>query len=173
MFLVVGILAVTPVLAEGLFESLSNVWEGDDGKGGILGIGSLTFLLGDSADNKLIGFVRIAMGVIVFSLLYLGLSLIPGMSKNISITIGIVLAIITSVFMPGSVLAMFGETYAATFAFILIGAPLFGIGALLFATPTPNRVIAFAKFVGVCFLIWLFNNIGTWAAKLVAANPTY
>lgn len=173
MFLMVGILAVAPVLAEGIGESLRQVWEGEDGKGGILGVGSLTFLLGNEADNKLIGFVRIAIGVAIFSLLYFGLIMIPGMSKNIAITLGVIFAIIPAVFMPASVLTMFGETWAAVFAFLFIGIPLVGIGALLFATPTPGRLVALLKFIGVCFLIWLFNEIGKWASVLVNARPVY
>ncbi len=163
----VMLLLMSPVLAEGLFDSISGAWDG------ILSIGSLEFLLGSSADNKLIGFVRIAIGVAIFALLYFGLVMIPGMSRNIAITLGVIFAVISAVFMPASVLTLFGESWAVVFAFLFIGAPLVAVGALLFATPTPGRGVAFLKFIGVCFLIWLFNEIGHWASLLAAARPVF
>ncbi len=136
----------------------------------ILDIGSLKFLFGASADNQLIGFVRIVVAILVFALLYLGSSMIPHMSKNIAITISILLSIITAVFLPKEVLLVFGETYATIFALIIIGGPIIAIMALCFFTPTPNRAVAFIKFLTVCFVMWLIAKISVWAGKLGSAT---
>ncbi|MBI2145957.1 hypothetical protein HYU22_01290 [Candidatus Woesearchaeota archaeon] len=134
----------------------------------ILDVGSLKFLLGGQADNQFFGFVRIAIAVLIFALLYMGLSLIPNMSRNTAIVVGIILAIISAVFIPKSVLAAMGETYAVIFSFLIIGGPIAGVGWLVFGTPTLNRFAAALKFFAVLLLMWLVNEIGHWAAKLTA-----
>lgn len=135
----------------------------------ILDVGSLKFL-GVGADNQLIGFIRIVIGILVFAILYMGLSMIPNMNKTIAITIGILLAIITAIFFPKEILLMFGETYATIFALIIIGGPIIAIMALCFFTPTPNRAVAFIKFIVVCFVMWLIAKISVWAGKLGGAT---
>lgn len=136
----------------------------------ILDIGRLEFL-GSIADNQFIGFVRIAIAIIVFALLYLGLSLIPNFSRGIAITIAIVMSIITAIFIPGNVLAAFGATYAILFSFIIIGGPIVGGLLLVFLTPTPNRAVAAIK--GVCLIILgvFINLIAYWAEQVYQAAP--
>lgn len=136
----------------------------------ILDIGRLEFLFGAGADNQLIGFIRIVIGILVFAILYMGLSMIPNMNKSIAITIGILLAIITAIFFPKEILLMFGETYATIFALIIIGGPIIAIMTLCFFTPTPNRAVAFIKFLVVCFVMWLIAKISVWAGKLGGAT---
>ncbi|MFH1828221.1 MAG: hypothetical protein ABH824_03075 [Nanoarchaeota archaeon] len=137
---------------------------------GVLDIGRLEFLFGSGADNQVIGFIRILMAVLVFSILYFGLSVIPNLPRNIAITIGILLALLTALFMPKQVLVMFGETYATIFALIIIGGPIAGVMALCFFTPTPNRGVAFVKFLAVCFTMWLISQINVWADALAGAT---
>ena len=135
----------------------------------VLEIGSLEFIFGSNADNKFIGFVRIAIAVLIFTIIYMGLSFIPNMSRNISIVIASVLAIVSSVFMPASVLSGFGGTYAVIFAFLIIGGPISGVGWLLFGTPTPGRFVAALKFLGVLLLMWLVDEVAHWAIELANA----
>ena len=137
----------------------------------LLNLGSLSFLLGGSADNQFCGFARLLLAVLIFSILYMGLSLIPNMSRNIAITIGIVLTIISAVFTPCSILLAWGKTYSALFALVLIGAPILGLGWLLFGTQTNSRGVAFIKLIGVCLLMWLLIELNAWAAVLAAATP--
>ena len=137
----------------------------------ILDVGSLKFLLGSDAENRLVGFLRIAIGILVFSLIYMGLSMIPNMPGNIRTTIGILLAIITSVFMPKDLLLLFGGTYSTIFAFLIIGAPIAGSLWLVIGTPTPSRPVAVIKFFTVLFLIYLINEISHWAQKIGGIIP--
>ena len=137
----------------------------------ILSVGSLEFLLGADADSKFFGFIRISLGVLIFSVLYMGLSVIPHMSRHIAITVGVILAIISAVFTPVSVLAALGTTYATIFACLFIGGPIVAVLALLFATPTPSRVIAGIKIVVLSMLLILVNEISNWAIVLANAHP--
>ena len=116
--------------------------------------------------------MRVLIAVLVFILLYLGLGAIPGMgaNRNIAIVIGIILSIISVVFMPCSVLYSFGATYAVLFSFIILGVPMLGIGALLFLTPTPNRFVAGIKLIGVLLLWWLISEISYWAMVVAAGT---
>ncbi|MBI2103062.1 hypothetical protein HYT55_04435 [Candidatus Woesearchaeota archaeon] len=130
----------------------------------ILSVGSLSFL--GSPDNQFIGFIRILMAVLIFTLLYLGLSMIPGITRGIGITIGILLAIMVSVFMPADVLIAWGTSYATLFAFVIVFGPVIAGGAFLLLTPTPSRGAAGLKIVILFILWWLVAHIADWAHKL-------
>ena len=136
----------------------------------LLDIGSLKGLMGAGADNQLFGFIRIAMGIIVFSLLYMGLFFLP--SPSARTLISIVLAIISATFMPAQVLGAFATTYASIFALIIIFAPVAGVGYLVMVTPTPNRGIAVIKVLSLFALFWVINQVVWWAGKVAAATGT-
>ncbi len=135
----------------------------------ILWVGSLTFLFGESPDNEFIGFLRILMTVLVFTLIYLGLSMIPGLTRGVAITIGIILSILVGVFFPASVLLAWGTTYATLFAFVIVFGPIIGVTALLVMSPTPSGKIALLKLASVVILWWLVYQFSTWAATLGSA----
>ena len=170
MVFILSVLMISTATAATMGETFGGVWDS------ILSIGSLEFILGGDADNKLFGFVRIAIGIIIFSILYMALSAAnAGMGgnaipKNIAITISIVMAIITSIFIPATVLATFASTYAVIFSFIIIGGPMIGIGWMVFGTPTPNRGAAVFKLFGILFLWWVISEISHWAGELAAAG---
>ncbi len=132
----------------------------------IMGIGSLQFLFGDNAEGQLCGFLRIIMAILIFTLLYMGLSLIPGLTKGTAITIAIILSIVSAIFMPCPVLLAWGTTYATIVAFFVVFGPVLAGGMLLLGTATPNRTIAFLKLVIVLILMWLVGVIGTWAGTI-------
>lgn len=161
----VGVMAAGPSGSggTGLFDLISNAVDK------ILSIGSLEFLFGPNADNKFFGFVRIAYAIMIFSLLYLGLNAIPNMSRQTAITVGIILAIVSAVFTPTSLLAAFGTTYATLFALIFIVGPIAGILYLLFATPTPSRLVAGIKIVILSAVLLIVNEISHWAITLASA----
>ncbi len=163
LFLIVSLLAVSSVMAASLADTLEKVGEK------ILEIGSLKFLLGGGADNQFFGFVRISLGILIFSVLYMGLNLIPNMDRTVAITVGVILAIISAVFTPASILAAFGATYATLFAFIFVGGPIIGVLYLLFVTPTRSRAIAGVKLIVLTMLLLLVNEISHWAIILANA----
>ncbi|HLD80008.1 MAG TPA: hypothetical protein VJA18_05610 [Candidatus Nanoarchaeia archaeon] len=113
--------------------SAGQIWEK------IVHIGTLGFLCKSGLfgtcnyEDNLVAFMRILVGILVFALLYVGASAIPGLSenRNVSIAVCIILAIMSVIFIPGSVLAGIGAAYATLIASVLIGAPIVG-GLLLF-----------------------------------------
>ena len=171
MIFILSLLMISSVVAQqGMGDTLGGLWES------ILSIGSLEFILGGSADNQLFGFIRIAIGIIIFAILYMALGAVNNATggntipKNIAITISIVMAIITSVFIPASVLATFGSTYAVIFSLILIGGPMAAVGWMVFGTPTPSRGVAALKLFGILLLWWLVSEISHWAGELASAG---
>ncbi len=164
MIFILSLLMISSVTA-GIGEILSGAWDT------ILNIGSLEIFDG-TADSQFFGFIRIAIGIMIFSILYMALGAVnnatggESVPKNIAITISVIMAIITAIFIPASVLAGFGGTYAVLFSLIIIGGPMVGIGWLIFGTPTESRGVAAMKLFGILLLWWLISQINTWAIKL-------
>jgi hypothetical protein len=129
-------------------------------------IGTLQFLSGDNPEKKFLGLVRICYAIIVFTLAFVGLSIIEGLSRQINIAIGIVLAIIVAILTPESLLLLMAETYATIFAFVIIGAPIVGVLGIVFATPTPGKGTAAIKFFTLLVLLLIMQQIGKWATKI-------
>ncbi len=132
----------------------------------ILGIGSLQFLFGNNAEGQLCGFLRIIMIILIFTLIYFGLSMIPGLTRGTAITLATILSIVSAVFMPCSIFLAWGTAYATLIAFVVVFGPALAGGAFLLMTPTPNRKIAFLKLAIVLILMWLVAVIGTWAGVI-------
>jgi len=133
----------------------------------IIAIGQLKFL-GVDSENMLTGFMRVLIFILVFALLFEGSRLI-GLSRNIGITIAIVLSIISVIFIPGSVLAGIGAAYGTLVAFILIGIPVvIGLWAL-YAIPATSRWQVSLKIVIILILIWILMAIKGHATDLAGA----
>ena len=139
--------------AEGKEISIQSVFES------IVSLGKLEFLGGNV--NTFVGFMRVMVGILVFALFYMGVSLIPGMgqNRNIAITVAVVLAIIATIFIPGPVLAGIGTAYGTLVALILIGVPVAAGGALLYVIPSTNRWLIAGKMVIIILMIWLLRVI--------------
>ncbi|MEK6969652.1 MAG: hypothetical protein AABW48_04445 [Nanoarchaeota archaeon] len=167
LFLVLGLLMASSVLAVNPIDSL-----GDTLSGLISKIGSLSFL-GDSG-TQLIGFLRILYGILVFTLMYLAFHAIGDkVPKNIAIAISVILAIIVAIFTPGTVLVAFAGSYSVAAATILFGG-LFG-AAIWFVIGTKTET-AFALGVKVGLLLlatWLVAQFDTLMinSKLVTFGP--
>lgn len=103
----------------------------------ILWFGSLGFL--GSTDDGLVSFMRILIFILVFALFFLGAGMIPGLGRNTAIVIAAVLAIISVMFIPASVLVGVGAAYATLTSVVLIGAPIVGGLALFRMIPGDTR----------------------------------
>lgn len=139
----------------------------------IIEIGTLKFIFGGYADNKLVGFLRIVIGILIFTLIYLGLSVwgdkIP---KKIAITISILLSIMTSIFIPASVLISIAVTYGIIFSFIFYGALIVPGILLVFKTPTDTRPQALFKLVLLGLMGLVIGQV-TSAAKAVMGGAPF
>ena len=113
--------------------SASDIWNT------ILNIGTLGFL--GSGEEGLVSLMRILIFILVFALLYLAASIVPGLNqnRNISIAVAAILSIISVIFIPSSVLIGVGAAYATLISVILIGAPIVGGLALFRMIPGETR----------------------------------
>jgi hypothetical protein len=79
--------------------------------------------------NPVEGFTRLLIIILLFSLFFFGSMKLP-FGKPIAITISLVLAIMTGIFIPGTLLLTIAATYGAVFSALLLAIP---IVLLLFA----------------------------------------
>lgn len=136
----------------------------------IIDIGRLEFL-GFYDDNALVGFMRILVGILVFAVLF-ELARLVGMSRNIGITVAIIFAIMSVIFIPGSILAGIGAAYATLVAFVLIGIPVLGGGYALYRIPSSNRGLIFLKMGIIVLLLWILIAVRGQATELLNASGT-
>jgi len=140
------LLLATPALA--LNATLENVWMR------ILWIGNLGFL-GISDGSLVVAFTRLMIGVLMFTVFFGVLTALgagpanaaPGGARNRAVfyfltrsqagVVAAVLAIISAVFMPASVLLATGAGWATAVSLLLIGGPIVGVFWLLWTIP-PN-----------------------------------
>lgn len=174
--LLVALLVASCAPAPG--PSGSEVWET------ILEIGSLGFLCKNEPVNLFFGLVtidrcnreaglialmRILIGILVFALLYMGTSAVPGLNqnRNIAITVSLILAVMSVIFIPESVLIGIGSAYATIISVILIGAPIVG-GLLLFRMiPVNSRGGIGMRIIMLLLLIFVLTAVKNYAGGLV------
>lgn len=133
---VIGLLLVVLLLVSCTPDpgpSASDIWDT------ILNIGTLGFL--GSGEEGLVSLMRILIFILVFALLYMAASIVPGLNqnRNISIAVAAILSIISVIFIPASVLIGVGAAYATLVSVILIGAPIVGGLALFRMIPGETR----------------------------------
>src|SRR3989338_1919714 len=139
----------------------------------ILNIGSLEFLCrgGITASvcdfvGGLVSLMRVLIGILVFALLYLGASAVPGLreNRNIAIVVCIILSLMTVIFIPTEVIVGIGAAYSTLLAAILIAAPIVG-GMLLFrAIPGNSRGGIVLRIVILLLLVWILIAVKHYAS---------
>ena len=128
----------------------------------------------NQSDQAIGAFMRFCIWLFVFTLLYwvAGLLFPAGtpraMSRNITITVAVVIATISTIFIPIGVLIAIGEVYATVVSLIMFGIVIaalvwFYINSAVWmaAHPTMLRVIR----LGILFLLWILLNIVTTAVS--------
>ncbi len=131
----------------------------------ILWVGSLGFL--GNVDSPMAGFMRIMIFILVFAVLYELSRLVPGLTKNIAITVTGILALISAIFIPGPVLAGIGAAYGTVVAFVLIGIPVIGGLYLLHRVPAQTRWNHFIRIVIILLLIAILISVRNHALVLL------
>lgn len=150
------IISIPSVLAAG---ALGGVWNK------IISIGNLSFLgIGDA--SLVAGFTRILVGILIFSLFFALTNALGGegalgfLKRNQAIMVSVILAIISAVFMPASVLLGIGAGWGTAVALILIGAPIVGIAYLLYVIPGKDKETKFSVVIKLilCFILfWILS----------------
>jgi len=136
----------------------------------ILWVGSLGFL-GEN-DHGLVSFMRILIFILMFALLFEG-SKVTGLSRNIAIVVSAVIAIMSSLFIPASVLEAIGVTYATLISIIFIGVPIIG-GLLVFRMiPGTSRGWIALRIVILAILLTILYSIQYYAFTEVEVAKTF
>ena len=153
--LLVSLLLVNFVAASPYPSPETSVWDT------ILSIGSLGFLCERSwfgvgscnYEQNLVAFMRILIGILIFSLLYTGTRAVPGLkeNRNIAITVSIILAIISVIFIPSSILIGIGAAYSTLFAVVILAVPIVA-GFILYRSMSDENI--WFK-VAILVLLWL------------------
>lgn len=129
------LLALPLVSAAGPLEVIGGVWNK------ILTIGSLSFL----GVSGLVPFTRILIAILVFTLLFAVAAVLgkrkdgtPLFNRSQAMMVAAVLATISAVFFPAAAILAVGTGWATAVGLILIGAPILGLGYVLWNTPAKD-----------------------------------
>ncbi|MAF99232.1 MAG: hypothetical protein CMH61_01335 [Nanoarchaeota archaeon] len=135
-----------------------NIWQK------ILDIGSLKFL-GIAGGNGLVAFVRILIALLIFAILFeVGRRVL---NRNTAGIISGILAIISAIFIPGSILAGIGGAYATFFSIALIGLPVVGGLYLIWRIPGTSRGGIALRIVILTILLWILMGVRTHALAII------
>ena len=142
----------------------------------VLKIGSLGYLCNFTSspgcepnENDLVALMRLLIGILVFALLYMGTSAVPGLNgnRNVSIAVSLVLTIMSVIFIPSSVLIGIGAAYSTILSVILIGAPIVGGLVLFRMIPGDTRGGIGLRIVLLLLLIFVLTAVKNYAGGLL------
>jgi hypothetical protein len=134
----------------------------------LLPIFSLSFL-GLTGENSIMAFMRLIIIILVFTLLFEATRLIR-FPRNTGIVIAGVIAIMSGLFIPGTILIAIGSSYGFLVALVLLATPILGSFYLFSIMPTAPVVWRWARIILLCIVLYLLINIKTHAMNLVAAT---
>ncbi len=136
----------------------------------VLWFGRLEWL-GLGTEGPLAGFLRIAIFILVFALLYGGSRFLTFIPNNIRIVIAFILALISVVMIPGQLLTAIAASYGIVVSFVLIGALIFAGGAGLMYIPTTNIGWRILRIVLIILLLYIIIMIRGHAKELLDIGP--
>ena len=134
----------------------------------IIWFGSLGFL--GATGNPMEGFMRILVITLVFAIFY-ELGGLVQLSPSIRTTVSLILAIMSGVFIPGTVLAGIGAAYGTLVALFLIGAPVVGGLYAIYRIPNTTRFHIFLRIVIILILLTILISVKIHALDLVNIGP--
>ena len=136
----------------------------------VLWFGTLGFL-GYSVEGPMVGFMRIAVFILVFALMFEGSRFLGFLGRNSRIVITLILSLISVIFIPGNVLAGIGAAYGTLVAFILLGSVIVGIGALYINIPTTSLGYRLLRLAVLVVLLFILISVKQHASGLLALVP--
>ncbi len=129
-------------------------------------IGGLGFL-GVTKDNAFVSFMRILVGILVFTLLFEASRFLP-FNPNARVAIAIIIALISVIFIPGTILAGIGAAYGTLVSFLLIGVPVVAGLYAFFMIPTTNWYLILIRIILLGILLWILLAVKKYATALIA-----
>ncbi len=161
-----------PLVHADIGDTVKNVWES------VLSVGSLQFL-GVTPDTAVVAFTRILLVIFVFALLFGVLSGFGGsagplsfLSRGQAAIVAGVMALITGIFLPPSVILAVGTEWATLISLLLLGAPIFGLFFLLWTIPKDSCAWRFLRLVVGLLLFWIVSAMRQHVLQLVPATST-
>ena len=134
----------------------------------IIWFGSLGFL--GATGNPMEGFMRILVITLVFAIFYELGGLIQ-LTPSIRITVSLILAIMSGIFIPGTVLAGIGAAYGTLVALFLIGLPVIGGLYAIYRIPGTTRFYIFLRIVIILILLTILISVKVHALDLINIGP--
>ncbi len=150
-----------PLVHADIGDTVKNVWQS------VISVGSLQFL-GVTPDTAVVAFTRILLVIFVFALLFGVLSGFGGSAGPLSflsrgqagIVAGII-AILTGIFLPPSVILAVGTEWATLVALLLLGTPILAMFFLLHSIPDDSCPWRFLKLIIALLLLWIIGAMQT------------
>jgi|GEM_PF-3214187 len=132
----------------------SNIWEE------VISIAKLDWVNGGtgiSSENYLTGFMRLAIFLLIFTILFEVATRTAILSRGSGAAVAAIISIISAIFIPGSVLAAIGVTYATIVSLILIGSVIVGGAVVAYLIPPNNTFTRVLRIILLLLLIWILS----------------
>jgi len=143
-----------------VMDTLENVWDA------VLDIGMLKFLK-ISSENALSGFMRLMIGILVFTLIFEATRLLGDYAnRNARVVVAVIISIISVIFMPKKILLAIGSTYSIIVSIIMIGVPVAAGFYALYRIPSDNRWQVGMKVFILGILLWIMFVVRDYALGL-------
>ncbi|NQV90846.1 hypothetical protein HQ489_00050 [Candidatus Woesearchaeota archaeon] len=136
----------------------------------VLWFGTLGFL-GYSAEGPMVGFMRIAVFILVFTLFFEGSRFLGFLGRNSRIVIALILSLISVIFIPGNVLAGIGAAYGTLVALVLLGSVILGMGWGYMSIPTTSIGYRLLRVALLLVLLFILISVKQHASGLLALGP--
>ncbi len=158
LFALVLFITTLPLATATVSDTLSSI--GDK----VISIGNLGWM-GYSDGSVIVGLTRILIWLLVFALLFAVMTGMGGekgstpmkfFGRKQAAIVAAILATITAVFLPASVLLATGAGWATVVAFVLVGLPVVGIAYLLWQIPWDENETKFTVFLKLILCLVLF-----------------
>src|SRR3989344_8756597 len=107
------------------------------------------------------GFTRVLLLILLFAILFKGAELLK-LGRNVAIVIAAVFALLTTVFIPGTILLTIGASYGTVFSVILAGLPI----GLCFAAYFFLKDLHWIKVLIMGLLWWVLSQMQTHMASM-------
>ncbi|MAG61078.1 hypothetical protein CL619_04785 [archaeon] len=167
LFTLVALLTI-PFASASLFGKIGEIWDS------VLYVGGLGFLnLPGSSD--LILFLRLAIGILVFTILF-ALGVLAGSEtaqflnrKHAAIIAGVI-TVMTMVFIPSTVLVAISASFGTLVSLLLLAAPLVLMVMLVVYLPNEPCVWDAAKTGIAALILWILNLQQVHLTKLTSAS---
>jgi hypothetical protein len=125
-------------------------------------------------NQHLVGFLKFLLWITVFSIFFIGGSRVPVIGRRLAGILSAVIATITIIFTPNTVMFSLWESYTVVVLFVLIGIPVGGFLYLAYGIlpgAISNRQGLAAARIFIFLLCWMLAfSVTQWGDRLLAST---